>query len=133
MSTSDLFTPTSLVTLQGSALAAFLIPNVLGVAVPKFFPKAAYAATSLGVALAIQLSVASGTTDKDVVTWAVAVLNGFLVAASALGINQATQTGTGVGGGGGQAGGGGGTAGPGGAGGGGTLAGSSETDKPGAG
>jgi uncharacterized membrane protein YgcG len=97
-SVDQLFTSQSLFTLQGSALAAFLVPNVLG-KVLKLAGRLR-AGISLAISLVLQIVVASSTDGKNGTTWIVAVLNGFLVAASALGVNQAAKGGDDVGGGG---------------------------------
>lgn len=99
----DPFTYSSLMTIGGGALAATVVPNVLGMIVA--LPRPARAAIALVVGLAIQVVAAARVPDKDgPEIWIVAVLNGFLVAATALGINQVgTAGGSGGGGGGGLA------------------------------
>lgn len=94
----DLFTWASAVTLQGSALAAFIFANLAG----KLFSgvtdrKRAWIATV--IAFGLQLAAAAQVDDRTVTTWIVGLLNGALVAASALGINQATTPSGGGGGG----------------------------------
>jgi hypothetical protein len=91
---NDLFTAESLLTLQGSAAAAYLVPNVLGTVIPQLHDLARKwiaLLISLGLAFAAAATVDGGGAFK----WVVATLNGFLVAASALGINQLSSGGGG--------------------------------------
>lgn len=90
----DLFTAESLITLQGSTAAAFLVPNVVGVLIPRT-PDLARMWLAFAISMGLSLAAAATTTsaDSDLWKWIVAVLNGFLIAASALGINQITQSG----------------------------------------
>lgn len=85
--TGALFTITSLLSLQGSATAATLVPNVfmylLG---DSFKPKAKW--VSFLIAMALQFLVAYLVPKHDIVTWIIAFFNGLLVFASAVGINQ---------------------------------------------
>lgn len=95
---ADLFTAASVITLQGSALAAFVLANLAG----KLFSGVtdrmrAWIATV--VALVLQLGAAGQVADPSAMTWIVGFLNGALVAASALGINQTTTPSGGGGGG----------------------------------
>lgn len=83
----DPFTWITLQTIAGGALACTIVPNVLGMIF--LLPKPARAGIALAVGLAIQLAAASQVEAKETPElWLVAVLNGFLVAATALGINQ---------------------------------------------
>ena len=98
----DPFTYSSLMTIGGGALAATVVPNVLGLIIT--LAGRVRAAIALVVGLAIQVTAATQVPDKDTPEiWVVAVLNGFLVAATALGINQVGTAGGGGGGGGGGA------------------------------
>jgi hypothetical protein len=85
----QLFTTDSLLTLQGAAAAAWVVPNVLGSIFP--IPNRVRAAIALVIALGLSFWTASLGEGNDVVTWVVATLNGFLIAGSALGFNQATR------------------------------------------
>lgn len=92
--TQDPFTYSSLMTIGGGALAATVVPNVLGLIVA--LPRPARAGIALAVGLAIQLVAATQVTAKESPEiWIVAILNGFLVAATALGINQVGTAGGG--------------------------------------
>lgn len=98
---SELFTWESLVTLQGSALACYLVANVLGKLIPPL-PDVGRAWIAFLLALGIQIALTLSSEDPTAQTWIVAILNGFLIAASALGLNQVTTpSGDGGGGGGG--------------------------------
>jgi hypothetical protein len=85
----QLFTTDSLLTLQGSAAAAWLVPNVLGAIFP--IPDRLRAAFALLIALGLSFYAATLGESEGVTTWLVALLNGFLIAGSALGFNQATK------------------------------------------
>ncbi|HZE42017.1 MAG TPA: hypothetical protein VE172_24745 [Stackebrandtia sp.] len=86
MELDSLFTVTSLLSLQGSAAAAVLVPNVVGVLVGHTFdPFRKW--TSLGVALALAYLTAALAQDGPT-RWIVAFFNGLLIFASAMGINQ---------------------------------------------
>lgn len=82
----DLFSFGSLVSLQGSAAAALLVPNVVGYLVgPKFDPFRKW--TSLAIAMVLAY-VAAFVAGDGPMTWLVAFFNGLLIFASAVGLNQ---------------------------------------------
>lgn len=82
----SLFTITSLLSLQGSALAALIVPNVLGKVIGKKFDKwRKY--VSLGISFALAFTMAF-LAETDLIGFVVAFFNGFLIFASAFGINQ---------------------------------------------
>ncbi|HIV57655.1 MAG TPA: hypothetical protein H9902_06825 [Candidatus Stackebrandtia faecavium] len=82
----SLFTVTSLLSLQGSAAAAVLVPNVIGSLVGEKFDQ--YRKwTSLAIALALAF-LAAFMVDDGPLKWVVALFNGFLIFASAMGLNQ---------------------------------------------
>jgi hypothetical protein len=83
----SLFTITSLLTLQGSAGVAWFVPNTLGWLFGTGFDKARKW-VALGVALGLALVAASMVPDPSVLTWVVAPINGLLIFATAMGINQ---------------------------------------------
>jgi hypothetical protein len=85
----QLFTTDSLLTLQGSAAAAWLIPNVLGAIFP--IPDRLRAAFALLIALGLSFYAATLGEGEGITTWLIALLNGFLIAGSALGFNQAAR------------------------------------------
>jgi hypothetical protein len=86
-----LFTLQSVLSLQGAAAASLLIPNVLGYLIgPAFQPYQKWAAFI--VAMALALLVAGLAPEKKWTKWLVAVLNGFLIFASAAGLNQTAAT-----------------------------------------
>ena len=94
-SQDDLFQWATLATLQGSAVACYIVPNVLG-KVFTALKDSQRAGIALVLGLALQIGFAMSTVDKMTFeTWVVAILNGFLAAATALGINQATTAATG--------------------------------------
>ena len=85
-SLGSLFTLTSLLSLQGSAAAAVLVPNVVGHLVgEKFDPFRKW--TSLGIALVLAY-LAAFLADDGGSKWLVAFFNGLLIFASAMGLNQ---------------------------------------------
>ena len=82
-----LFTVTSLVSLQGSSAASVLVPNVIGYLVgPSFDSPKKWVA--FGIAMALALLVAILAIETSPIKWVVATFNGFLVFASAVGINE---------------------------------------------
>ena len=94
--TSELFTVTSLVSLQGAAAAALMVPAVLNyLSGDKFKPYAKF--VSFAIAMSLSLVVAGLADKKEWTTWRVAVFNGFLVFSSAVGINQTVAQGTSLG------------------------------------
>jgi hypothetical protein len=83
-----LFTKESLAGLQGAAAATLLVPNVLTYLIGNDFqPYEKW----LGFAIAMVLSamVALQAPKKGWTKWVAAILNGFLVYASAVGLNSA--------------------------------------------
>jgi hypothetical protein len=89
----SLFTVQSLLSLQGSAAAALLVPNVLAYLIgDKFNPYKKW--VSFVVAMALSYLVAILAPDVDWAKWVLAFFNGCLVFASAVGINQAAGSGT---------------------------------------
>jgi len=85
----ELFTLESLLSLQGAALASLLVPNVLGYVIGKNFDKYRKY-ISLLIAFGLAFLVAS-LSKIGGIGWVVAVFNGFLIFASAVGINQMTS------------------------------------------
>ncbi len=84
---SALFTMESLLSLQGSAAAALLVPAVLLYLIGEGFkPVAKW--VSFVIALGLSYLVAALAADTGVLKWVLAFFNGFLVFASAVGINQ---------------------------------------------
>jgi hypothetical protein len=88
MNTLDgLFTLESLLSLQGAAAATLLIPNVLhylfGAGFQPYEKWVAFV-----IAMGLSLLVAALAKQKTWTKWFVACFNGFLIFASAIGINQ---------------------------------------------
>lgn len=95
-----LFTKESLASLQGAAAATLLVPNVLTYLIGNSFqPYEKWVA--LVVALLLAAIVAVQAPTKSWIKWVVAVLNGFLIFASAVGLTNvlgsATRGGIGLG------------------------------------
>lgn len=87
----SLFTVTSLVTLQGSALAATIVPNVLLFLIPNLSQTFSNWLTFLiamvvSILAALQASRSLLAETSRGLFWLAAVLNGFLVFAAAVGI-----------------------------------------------
>ena len=83
----SLYSVASLLTLQGAAAASLLVPNVLGMLIGETFDR--YRKwTSFGVALVLAFVAAGLADEASWVKWVVAVFNGFLVFAAAMGVNQ---------------------------------------------
>lgn len=82
-----LFTLTSLLSLQGAAAASLLVPNVFTYLIgPNFKPYEKW--VSFGIAMVLALLTAFIASDTNVLKWVVAVFNGFLIFASAIGVNE---------------------------------------------
>lgn len=86
-SLDSLFSGASLLSLQGAAAAALLVPNVLGNLLGQRFDKWRKW-TSLGIALVLAYLAAFLAKDASALKWVVAFFNGFLIFASAMGLNQ---------------------------------------------
>ena len=89
----ELFTIASLLSLQGSSAAALLIPNVLTYLIGDAF-KPYKKWVSFAIAMILAYLVAVLAQSADWTRWIVALFNGFLVFASAVGINEAAGRGT---------------------------------------
>ncbi len=86
-----LFTMQSLLSLQGSAAAALLVPNVIGYLVGnKFDLYRKWVSFGLAMLLAYLVAILAPTADWT--KWILAFFNGFLIFASAVGINEATNS-----------------------------------------
>ncbi len=82
-----LFTLASLLSLQGAAAASLLVPNVLTYLIgPNFKQYEKWVAFAIAMGLA--LITAFIATDTSLLKWLVAVFNGFLIFASAIGVNE---------------------------------------------
>ena len=90
---NGLFTLESLMSLQGAAAATVLIPNVLwhlfGAGFQPYQKWVAFV-----IAMGLSLFVAGKASEKGWTKWMVAVFNGFLIFASAVGVNQVAVAGT---------------------------------------
>ncbi|OQY97283.1 MAG: hypothetical protein B6D41_03760 [Chloroflexi bacterium UTCFX4] len=82
-----LFTLSSLLSLQGATAASLLIPNVLTYLIGlQFKPYEKW--TAFAIALLLALVTAFLATDANNLKWLVAIFNGFLIFASAVGLNE---------------------------------------------
>jgi hypothetical protein len=85
---NSLFTKESLFNLQGAAAATLIVPNVLGYIIgPSFTPYQKW--VGLGIAIVMAFYTAAQAPTKDASKWFVAILNGFLIFASAAGLTDA--------------------------------------------
>jgi len=83
-----LFTKESLASLQGAAAATLLVPNVLTYLIgSSFHPYEKW--VGFGIAMLLSLVVAAQAPKKGWVKWVAAILNGFLIYASAVGLTHA--------------------------------------------
>jgi hypothetical protein len=84
-----LFTIASLLSLQGAAAACLIVPNVLGVLIgPQFGPRLRnWSAFVLAEGFAYLTAII--VHDGSWLRWIIAGLNGFLIFASAFGLNSA--------------------------------------------
>jgi len=81
------FTIQSLLTLQGSTAATLLVPNVLGYLVGKSLDKyRKYISFIISMFLAYLIAIIAST--EPWYKWILAFLNGFVIFASAVGINE---------------------------------------------
>jgi hypothetical protein len=86
----ELFTLESLLSLQGAALASWIVPNVLGYIIGiKFNKLRKYFSLLISFSLAFLIATISKVSWTG---WIVAIFNGFLIFASAVGINQITMS-----------------------------------------
>lgn len=99
MNITDAITWESLTTVGGGSIAITLVTNVLGSLVPGFDGLRKYVAFVL--ALALSVGVAANLPDASMSKWILAVLNGFLIYATSVGLNQVGSAAGGGGGGGG--------------------------------
>jgi hypothetical protein len=84
-----LFTVSSLLSLQGAAAACLIVPNVLGVLIgPRFGPRLRNW-TAFVLAEALAYVTAAIVDDGNWLRWIIACLNGFLIFASAFGLDSA--------------------------------------------
>lgn len=89
----SLFTKESLLTLQGSALVTLMVPNVLRYLIgPDFAGFEKW--VGFAIAMLLALLIASQASEKTWITWVLAVFNGFLIFASAVGLTTALAPGT---------------------------------------
>jgi hypothetical protein len=95
----NFFTTESLLSLQGAAAAALLIPNVLVYLIPSLGNQVRKW-ISFTISMLLAYLVAILAPDPGFVKWVLAFFNGFLIFASAMGINEAVSPGAhaGVGG-----------------------------------
>ncbi len=90
---NDLFTIESLLSLQGSAAAAILVPNVFSSLIgEKFKPYKKILAFILAMVLAY--IVAALAQETGWIKWILAFFNGCLVYASAVGVNESLNAST---------------------------------------
>lgn len=84
---NSLFTLTSLLSLQGAAAASLLVPNVFTYLIgANFKPYEKWVA--FAIAMVLSLVTAFIATDTNILKWLVALFNGFLIFASAIGVNE---------------------------------------------
>lgn len=85
---NELFTIQSLLSMQGAAAASLIVPNVLIYLLgDSFKPYKKWVAFLIAMALSYVVAILAPT--QDWTKWLIAFFNGFLVFASAVGINQA--------------------------------------------
>ena len=87
---NDFYTPSTLFTLSGCSLVVWLITSVL-VDIFGSKMKKTKKLFALFLSLVLALLGASLTSNPDLLTWVIAVINGFLIYASAVGINTITN------------------------------------------
>ncbi len=85
-----LFTLESLASLQGAAAASYLVPNVIGYLAPSL-DDSYRKWISFGVAMALAYLTAFMAPAQEWYKWVLAFFNGFLIFASAVGINEGTK------------------------------------------
>jgi hypothetical protein len=84
---NSLFTKESLLSLQGAALAATIVPNVLTYLIGSaFLPLEKW--VGFGIAMLFAIYIAVQSTDKGAQKWLIAILNGFLIFSAAAGMTD---------------------------------------------
>jgi hypothetical protein len=87
----QLFTTDSLLTLQGGALAAWVVPTVLDYVFVGKLPAWLLRLLSLLIALGLSFYAVTLSDDSGGWTWVVALLNAFLITFTALGLNKSVE------------------------------------------
>ena len=87
----QLFTRDSLLTLQGGALAAWVVPTVLDYVAFGKLPAWLLRLLSLVIALGLSFYAVMLSDERDNWAWVVALLNGFLITFTALGLNKSAE------------------------------------------
>ena len=87
----QLFTRDSLLTLQGGALAAWVVPTVLDYIFVGKLPAWLLRLLSLLIALGLSFYAVTLSDERGTWTWVVALLNGFLITFTALGLNKSAE------------------------------------------
>jgi hypothetical protein len=91
---SDLFTTTSLLTLQGSAVAVFIITSILGYLLPNGKNiKLVKIWTALVLSIALGFLGLVQVSGPTILNWFVAFFNGCLIFLTAIGGNAVTSSG----------------------------------------
>jgi hypothetical protein len=88
MNNDELLTWASLLTLQGAAAAVLAVTNVLGSVVGDAF-NSIRKWLALGLSLALGFAALLSLEKLTLESWVVAGLNGFMIAAAVLGVNEA--------------------------------------------
>lgn len=89
----ELFTLQSLLSLQGAAAASLLVPNVLAHLIgERFQPYKKWISFIIALGLAYFVAILAET--QALTKWIIAFFNGFLIFASAVGINEGASRGT---------------------------------------
>lgn len=84
---NELYTTSSLLTLSGSATAVWIITSTIGYLIGKRKSKEIKKWVGLVLALLFALLGATQVQDPDLITWVVAIVNGFLIYLTAIGAN----------------------------------------------
>jgi hypothetical protein len=84
----NLFTASSLLSLQGAAAACLIIPNVLGMLIGPIFGPRIRNWTAFSLAQLLAYLTATVVHDGSWLRWIIAFFNGFLIFASAFGVNS---------------------------------------------
>jgi uncharacterized membrane protein len=86
----ELYTPSTLFSLSGSATAVWLITSTIGYLLDSKASKTIKKWMGLILSIALSLLGATLVKEQQPITWAVAVVNGFLIYITAIGANTIT-------------------------------------------
>jgi uncharacterized membrane protein YqgA involved in biofilm formation len=88
---NDFYTISSLFTLSGSSMAIWIITSVLGDLFKRRIKKETKKWIALALSFVFSLLGATLLTDRNLLVWVVAIVNGFFIYFTAIGLNTLTS------------------------------------------